>query len=435
MMSDSRLSIKQIMEDACGSNSVVAAAPYTIDDIEPIAVVKPSTLDDLSKVMSVANQNDVSVSPWGGGTRHELGNVASRYDTAVDLSMLNKVISHNAADLTVTVEAGITLTALKDVLASQGQFLPIDAALYERATIGGILASGASGTLKWHNGSARDFVIGMKVVQADGRVVKSGGQVVKNVSGYDMARLHIGSIGSLGIISEVSFKLIPIPRKQATLVTAYNSIEDAYSAAMDIFNSQVMPLSLTVFNSKANEIGNLFEKKGNQYLAIKLGGRPKTLERFVDDTGAICRSAGSTNITDISDDDSESFWRCLTDFGYSNGLAHMIGRISLLPSDCVKLESVLADSDPAIVSQPGFGMSQVNWYQHPSGQFGDLAESTRELVSELGGSVIFERIPLENKSKLDVWGRTGGSYKIMKSLKEQYDPKAILNPGRFVGGI
>ena len=163
--------------------------------------------------MSIATEHGLSVSPLGGRTRTGLGNPPELLHLAIETTGLDQVLAHNAADLTATVEAGITVSRLQTVLAEHGQFLAIDPPLPDRATIGGTLAVGWSGPMTWQNWSPRDIGIGMRTVMADGTITKSGGQVVKNVSGYDMARMHIGALGTLGIIAEVSFKLTPLPAR------------------------------------------------------------------------------------------------------------------------------------------------------------------------------------------------------------------------------
>ncbi len=180
------------MEAAVGAQHVSDdTARYSIDGLRPEFAVLPGTVEELSKTLASASQHELAVAPWGGGTRIGLGNALNRLDAVVDLSRMGQMTQHNPADLTCTVEAGIPVATLQKTLAKHGQFLPVDPPLPGRATIGGTLAVGTGGPLKWQFGSIRDLIIGMKVVQADGTVVKSGGQVVKNVSGYDMARIHV----------------------------------------------------------------------------------------------------------------------------------------------------------------------------------------------------------------------------------------------------
>ncbi|MDE2822602.1 MAG: FAD-binding oxidoreductase, partial [Chloroflexota bacterium] len=191
-----------------------------------------SSPQEISEAISVAAEHGLSVSPLGGKTRTDLGNVPESLDLAIDTTGLDQVLVHNAADLMATVEAGITVSRLQDVLAEHGQFLAIDPPLSDRATIGGTLAVGWSGPMTWQNWSPRDIVIGMRTVMANGTITKTGGQVVKNVSGYDMARMHIGALGTLGIITEVSFKLTPLPARQATVMATFDSDANCLGAAL-----------------------------------------------------------------------------------------------------------------------------------------------------------------------------------------------------------
>ena len=241
--------IQQAFVDAVGAENVTLDVDgYSVDGLAPSLIVRPSDIHQLSRAMAVAAERRLAVAPRGGGTRMEVGNPPERLDAVVEVSRLDDVIEHNPADLTVTTQTGITVSSLRRVLEKEGQLLAIDPPLPDRATIGGTLASGADGPLRWHYGHPRDSVIGMRVVQADGTITKSGGQVVKNVSGYDMSRLHVGGLGTLGVIAEVSFKLTPLPQRQATLLGGFESVEAALDAGLGIFHSQVMPLALTVFD-------------------------------------------------------------------------------------------------------------------------------------------------------------------------------------------
>ena len=216
-----------VMDAAGGPTASTNPEDYVIDGVAPSVAVRPATVEAVSAVMSAAHGAGAAVILWGGGTRIAMGNMPRRYDVALDLTRLNSIIAHNHGDLTATVQAGVTVAALRRALAEHGQFLAIDPPLPDTATVGGTLAVGNSGPLKWQYGSVRDTVIGMKVVQADGVVTKSGGQVVKNVSGYDMARLHIGGLGTLGVIVEVSVKLTPLPHHEKTVIASYDTALDA----------------------------------------------------------------------------------------------------------------------------------------------------------------------------------------------------------------
>lgn len=424
--------IKRLVSGGTGAPGAVSDA---IDGITPQAVVSPGSTGELSELLAIANREGLAVAPRGGGTQLLLGNPISRLDVIADMSRLNGVVQHNAADLTLVVEAGITLGVLREALAEQGQFLPLDAPLPDRATIGGTLASGVSGPLKWQYGSARDLVIGMKVAQADGRITQSGGNVVKNVSGYDMARLHVGGLGTLGIITEVSFKLTPMPRQETTLLALFGSADDCRSAALGIFNSGVMPVALTAFNGPVAERLGLEGAEGYEHaLAVRLGGRPRTLRRMENEAFFTIRE--QTDRVERLEEEAGEIWSKLADFGYDEGQKSVVSiRIALLPGVVAEAMGAVSQIEgAAIVAQPGYGMMSVHWFE-PTESPVDRIAQLRAAVHELGGSLIIERAPLSVRERLDVWDYTGDSLAIMRNLKAQYDLNGILNPGRFIGGI
>ena len=240
--------------------------------------------------MSIAAEHRLTVSPLGGRTRTGLGNVPESLDIAIDVTAVDQVLAHNAADLTATVEAGITVSRLQEVLAEHGQFLAIDPPLPDRATIGGTLAVGWSGPATWQNWSPRDIVIGMRTVQADGTITKTGGQVVKNVSGYDMARMHIGALGTLGVIVEVSFKLTPLPARQATVMATFDSDGSCLDAALDGIRKQShVPLAISTLHGQQPSTGGRGTGEARPSLLVRVGGRARSVRRQTDDVASILR--------------------------------------------------------------------------------------------------------------------------------------------------
>ena len=289
------------------------------------------------------------------------------------------------------------------------------------------------GPLKWQYGSARDLVIGMKVAQPDGRITQSGGNVVKNVSGYDMGRLHVGGLGTLGVITEVSFKLTPMPRRESTLLARFDSAAACLSAALNIFNSGVMPIALTAFNRTVSErIGLDVDNHDDYALAVRLGGRPRTLRRMEHEAFNAIRER--TPSVDTLENDAAELWSNLADFGHADSSqSAMSARIAVLPNAMSNIVDVLTQ-DAAIVAQPGYGMMNAHWFDEDA----DLSESihgARNAVHALGGSLIIECAPLTVKDGIDIWDYTGESLAVMRRLKAQYDPNGILNPNRFTGGI
>ena len=447
MTSGNDESVRRAMENAVGAEyASVDTGKFAIHDRSPDLVVSPGQIDELGQVMAAAWDANAALAPWGGGTLIDIGGVIERLDVVIGLSRLNRVVEHNPADLTVTVEAGITLANLHSTLIEQGQILALDAPLPDRATIGGTLATGVSGPLKLQFGSPRDLVIGMKVVQADGRVTKSGGQVVKNVSGYDMTRLHIGGLGTLGVIAEVSLKLTPLPRVDSTLVAAFETSDKCLNAALGIFRSKVVPLALTCFDGEADQRADILGLEGGHFLAVRLGGRPLTAERQVRDCDSICRELGSTAVDTLDTSASVKVWRKLADFGWDDPTRPAVaGRASLVPTKVPevidRVHALREDTPlrPAIISHPGHGTALIHWFVDPyeagDDTTVDALSKTLNVVHEAGGQMIIEQCPSELKPRFDVWDDVGESVAIMQRMKEQYDPKRILNPGRYAGGI
>ena len=447
---------------------------YRVDGISPLDVVAPSNEEELCDIIASANADRIGIIPWGGGTRVSLGNRPERPCLVLDMTNLNRVVFHNYADLTASFQAGATFGLVSEVLAQQGQLLAIDPPLPQRATIGGTLAAAVSGPLKWHFGHPRDSVIGMKVVQPDGAVTKSGGQVVKNVSGYDMSRLHIGGLGSLGVILEASFKLTPISMYEATVIASFPDADAALRASMRVFNSYVMPLSMSAFGPSVASRINRDDNAGTHHVAIRLGGRPRTLARQVNEIAAIFTESGASAIND-SEGPAPSFWRPLADFGWSPETTPLLNiRITALPSqiaDILKTIDQLRDSnlEPAAIAEPGFGAIEANWFGPPDNEpsnadtsrhsrvpprcsrvsprhsresgnpradaLTNIIARLRSYVSQLGATAVVQRCPPDLKAHIDVWGDNHPGIDVMRRMKRRYDPNAIMNPGRFAGRI
>ena len=438
-------SFRRLMETEIGADGVSDdVSGRSIDGVSPRLAVTPGDLSQLGRLMAAASAGGLAVAPRGGGTRTELGNPLNRLDVVVDTSRMNRVIEHNPADLTVTVEAGATVAGLQARLAGHGQFLALDPPLPDDATVGGTLATGSGGPLKLQFGNPRDLVIGMKVVQASGKVMASGGQVVKNVSGYDMARLHVGGLGTLGVIAEVSFKLTPLPQAETTLVAAFETAGGAVDAGAAVFRGQFVPMALTAFDSQANERGRLVGLDGGGFLAIRCGGRPRTVQRQIEEGRATCLQNRASQVEVIAPEEAPSFWRKVADFGWGIGTrAATVARCSLLPGRVSQVVEGLASTDdltPGVVSHPGHGSVLVCWFDGDGGAASTdsarvAVETARAAVREAGGQMTVERCPLPLKERLDVWGDVGDTFAIMRRMKEQYDPQGVINPGRFVGGL
>ncbi len=421
-------------------------AGYAVDGKIPEVVARPTSPQEISEAMSVASQHGLTTSPLGGRTRTALGNVPESLDLAIDMTGVNQVLAHNAADLTATVEAGIRISRLQEVLAEHGQFLSIDPPLPDRATIGGTLAVGWSGPMTWQNWSPRDIVIGMRTVMADGTITKTGGQVVKNVSGYDMARMHIGALGTLGIIAEVSFKLTPLPARQATVMATFDSDESCLDAALAVFGSSLVPLAISTLHGQQPSAGGRGAGEARPSLMVQVGGRARSVRRQTDDVAAICNRFGALSNAVIDGDDSAIMWRRIGDTGWADETPPLAGiRASVLPADTPSVLASMQNTEgPSglrwrATTQTSQGVIDIHWLnvdgEASTEHVSAAISKTIKAVQRVGGTTAVTHAPTPIKETLDVWGQPTSAIDTMRNLKRQYDPDRLLNPGRFMGGI
>lgn len=444
-------------------------ADYAVDGLVPKAVVRPENRSAVAETLRWAASQGVAVVPRGGGTQLALGNIPKRVDLVLDLSRLNRVIDYQPADLTVTVEAGIPLEALQRELALDGKFVPLEAPLADRASVGGILAANAGGPLRHAYGSARDWLIGIGVAGADGRETKAGGRVVKNVTGYDLNKLYTGSLGTLGVIIEASFKLAPLAEQRAALVATFGTVQQGVEGAWSLLRQVYAPLAVQVLTGRVAQRLNLpMSSPGRQALAVAFfAGRPRALRRRLEDSTGHWRNAGAETVERLDDAGAALLLRGLTDLGWSmDSHPYLSLRVNVPPSRVSQVAGWLQEEDSfvwgetsnsltaggtdrGIVIDPGFGNIRLFCWDEalPENSIGTdemvqaeenvvaAIEGLREMVSEIGGSVVVEQCPLSIKRRLDVWGPDPSGMDIMRRVKNNLDPQGILNPGRFLGGL
>jgi glycolate oxidase FAD binding subunit len=286
---------------------------YAVDGLTPQIVVSPTTADEVAAVLDTAAQHQAAVIPWGGGTSMAIGNLPRRYDIALDTTRLNQVVAHEPADLTVVVQGGMRLQDLHDFLARKGQHLPFDPPIPQSATIGGILAANAGGPWRYAYGRPRDWVLGLKVALADGHVTKAGGRVVKNVAGYDMTKLYIGSFGTLGVIVEAAFKVAPLPGARATAVAFFDSCQAAVEAGLAVHRHNLSLEALEVAGPDAAELfaaADIDHPASAWALIVAAVGNAAAVERSLKETEDICQEQG-VSLRRLPDDRSADPWERL----------------------------------------------------------------------------------------------------------------------------
>ena len=422
---------------------------YAVDGVEPSAICWPSTPEEAARALAVADRLGLKVAPRGAGTKVGLGNRPRGCDLIVSTERLNQIVDYAPANLTVTVQAGVTLAQLQAHLADARQFLPIDPPFADQATVGGTLAANVNGPRRLGYGSVRDLVIGTRSATTSGKVVKAGGRVVKNVAGYDLNKLYIGSLGTVVLLVEVGFKIAPRPADQTTVVGRFARLEAVAAASREILHSPLLPSALDLLNPTAAErlgVADLPDGRGG-YLLAALGTAPSAaLQRQRDDFARLFASAGASSTAEV--EDSDKFWAQVSgSVGEHAGTGGLRTRVSVPLADVASVTGLLERTGqtlgvpPSIVARAGTGVVYAGWNLPATmlnGNVGKLAnvlaEARRQLQSR-GGAMVVEDCPSDLKDHLDVWGDVGPALDIMRRLKAALDPRDTLNPGRFVGGI
>ncbi len=426
--------LKQIVgENNCISDSIVS--DYNYDNCVPQVVVEPETVEDIQNILRYASKNNLTVLPAGSGTKLGIGNFAQSPDIVLSTKRLNKVIEYEPADLTVTVEAGLLLKDLQDTLSTHRQFLPIDPPYADRCTIGGIVATNTSGPLRLRYGTARNLVLGLHVVHADGKFVKSGGKVVKNVAGYDLNKLYIGSFGTLGIITDISLKLSPLPLHQEIVVVQFHSMHDAAIAGLNVVSSQSLPMFVNMlFNFKLN---GLTEKKPT--LVIGFAGDPDTVRWQVRFVQTLLQQSKNISVKKVESESYQKVKNILQEYPSVDQSDHTVFvKLNLKRTDIIKfVELAIRDNDEMMVLL-GNGVLYLKIHLDTNSDYNHISNrlsQLRESAIKMGGNLIIESAPIGLKRLIDAWGSIGKTLYIMKQIKSQFDANNILNPGRFVSNI
>jgi FAD/FMN-containing dehydrogenase len=427
---------------------------YALDGKRPKVIVSPRTVDEISKIVAYANQQHLALVPMGHGTKTGMGRIPKTMDIVLLTTRLNRITDCDIDNLTLTAESGITLSQVQRHLAKEGKgyFLPLDPSFTDKATLGGIVATNSSGPKRLLYGTARDLIIGIKAVFPNGDFVVSGGKTVKNVSGYDMCKLLIGSFGTLGIICEITFKLLPLPEKEASLLVPFKTLDEANGFVQEVTHSQLLPASIETLNALAvrkMKYSLPLPYDGNYVVAIGLEGVAESTERQISDMGNIGKKHGALDPTALNSEKHHAFWNALRDF--SRGLAkrypeYVALKSNFLISKCGQMmgsyEKIAKGlgMDCAFISHSGNGIL----YTYELGDQGgrsrteSLVKFIKKLTSEAAkneGNLVIEASPSSIKKKVDPWGKSRSDALIMRRIKKQIDPRGILNPGRFVGGI
>ncbi len=424
---------------------LAACAILGVDGKIPDWVVAPSTAEQVAALLHYASEHHLALISRGNGTKLSMGNPPRRYDVALSLRELNRVIHYEPADLTISVEPGMTFGEFQELAGRNGLWLPLDPRGGTESSIGGIIAANAAGPLRQGFGGPRDMVLGLKIATTDGKIVKTGGRVVKNVAGYDLGKLLTGSFGTLGVIVEACLKLFPKPPERATFTVRAGTLGIARDLRKSILRSPLDPMRLVLLNASApamlSNSAEVREHTGAE-LWIEVGGSHRVIERCERELMQLASAVGAA-LERL--ERAEEAWERVPNL--APWLQQKYRDVTILKAalPVMASEEFLSRAQQeaeaeqialASFAQVGLGIVHLCALQETlSASMGGWVDRLRQAARDLGGTLIIEHCPVNLKSQVDVWGEGGDDLAVMRKMKSAWDPAEVLAPGRFVGGI
>lgn len=418
---------------------------HSIDGLTPSSVETPTTLDELSTTLGSVSSAGQKAIPWGGGTRIEVGNIPLGYDVAIDLSGFTGEIEHVAGDMTVVANAGVSIGTLNALLEKEGQRLPFEVRNAAQATVGGSVASNAPGRRQSSTGGIRDWVIGMQIVLADGTITKTGGRVVKNVQGFDLHRLQTGAFGTLGVVSQAAFKLLPLPPEKKTIIAWFDDLQSARDIGMGFVNGLFAPELISLLSgplaaSTVRSAGESAPDSEFWALIVRLGGGVRSIERQVNDVVGSVGAGGAVGYAVLTDIAANAAWAVLDE---TESNAEVVVRINGRTSETLNASHDIRSGGPGLDSSEdvsticdlGFGALTVLANPNSEPEALSFVKDVSGVATKHHCSYVIEKCPLVVKQNMDVFGDVGSAIAVMRRIKNQYDPTNTLNPGRFAGKI
>ena len=453
-------------------------AQYSVDGVIPKAVVFPKNTRMVAALVQCACRGNLAIVPWGSGTKMAMGNPPKRLDLVVCMARMNHMLDVDTANLTITVEAGVKFRDVQARLATEedrcylpledlktdagefvcsdrshsGCFLPMDPPFSERATMGGVVATNTTGPRRLLYGLPRDLVLGVRFVTPKGDIIGAGGKTVKNVSGYDVSKLMIGSMGSLGILCEMTMRLLPLPEKMETLLFSFDVFPDAGAFAAAILGTKLLPAAVEVANKAAIENmdlrGSMDFSPGSHVVMVALEAFDEAVARMHKELLAMAQHFKAKGHSLVQEDKHRLFWLTV---GELQGSAHQrFPRLVALqlnyPLSAWKALFEFADKtlsqarlDHTMLCHAGNSVTLINLLSGTKGTDDKaLIEAVQALLAECrkaGGNLVVQRAPADLKKALPVWGEPGSDLPLMKRIRVELDPFGVMNPGRFAVGL
>jgi glycolate oxidase FAD binding subunit len=450
-----RESVRSELSALLGENQVCSDAAIcksmAVDEMVPQFAAFPKTAEGVASVLHYASEHRLALIPRGRGTKVAMGSPPRQYDIALLLQELRRVIHFEPADLTIGVEAGMTLREFQELVGKHNLWLPLDPRGGGESSIGGIIAANAAGPLRQGYGGPRDMVIGLKIATTDGKIAKTGGRVVKNVAGYDLGKLLTGSLGTLGVIVEANLKLFPRHSAHGTFALKAAQLDIATALRRAILRSPLDPMRMVLLDGPAlNLLGDSSqhaEKTGFE-LWIELGGSHRVIERGLLELRHLASSAGATL---ERREEVEIDWQRISNLAqwlHAENMEVTVLKAALplnATEEFVRRARHAATSQgpsappsisTATFAQPGVGIANVCVLQERApDQLADYVTYVRQSATELGGTLVIEHGGVDLKRKVDVWGSHSDDLGAMRKLKSVWDPNGVLSLGRFVDGI
>ncbi len=365
--------------------------------------IVPDSPEELAQCLAQAGSRNQPITLLGHCTKGRMGGPIAPSDVTISTASLKKVLEYEPRDLTVSVGAGISYCELSQILAEHRQMIPLDAPFAERATMGGIVAANTGGPRRRLYGSARDMVIGMTFATLEGKLIKAGGMVVKNVAGLDMGKLMIGSFGTLAAMATLNFRVYPMPAGTRTFVQEFDKAADVMAARDSVLKSRLQPAAIDIVKSR-----------GSYRLAIQAGGSPAVLDRY---------SRELFRMRVLEGTEEEVLWQGIRETTPQFLRTHDQGAV-------LRVSCVLSDVGPVLEAMPAQALARAG-----SGVCYGYFEQAADLRYPPVGTSVVEFAPPDFREKQDLWPQPGNDFAMMKKIKEMFDPQGLLNRGRLFGRI
>jgi glycolate oxidase FAD binding subunit len=405
----------------------------------PLPLTESQTPADqaaLAAALAAAHARGTAVYPIGGGTSLDFGLPATTPGIGLNTTQLSRVIDYPARDMTVTVEAGITLDALAATLAAERQWLPVEGAQPQAATLGGLMATAFSSARRYGYGTLRDYVIGMTAVDVRGVAFKTGGRVVKNVAGYDFCKLLTGSLGTLGVISQVTLKVRPIPERSAFLVCNLPDLNVAERLLAALVDSGTTPAAVELLLGphwrEHSALGTLPAGSISR-LAVGLEGTAEEVDWMLTRLAAEWNALGVTFTHVVPPDHAQQLWETLREFPGASD-APLVLKASVVPSNTTRFVQLVQELDPqaSIQAHAGNGIVIARFASFDAGDVSrGLIARLHPAAQQWGGNAVVLSSMLDGWTRQALWGNASAAAPWMAKVKRQFDPQNLLNPGRF----